>query len=160
MLGLIKAFQLLAVLPALTMAQITVTSGPEPTLQYCPPQPASAAEQEAIFEQFRYQFLIAKNLTRAYSYVSEDFIQHNENIPNGREGTVGYLAPFWAQVQDTILHTAYAEGFGWIHHASQSPGQPSSVIFDLYRFEGSCIVEHWDAIEAFPTNATNPNPLW
>ncbi len=39
---------------------------------------------------------------------------------------------------------------------TQFPGQelPSAVV-DLYRFEGSCIVEHWDVKQERQANDTN-----
>ncbi|KAN0078640.1 hypothetical protein V8E54_005153 [Elaphomyces granulatus] len=38
-------------------------------------------------------------------------------------------------------------------------GLPLTVVVEIYRFNGSCMVGHWDAIEALPANSTNPDPF-
>jgi len=30
------------------------------------------------------------------------------------------------------------------------------ALADIYRMDGTCIVEHWDVTQARPANATNP----
>lgn len=38
-------------------------------------------------------------------------------------------------------------------------GEPAAVV-DVVRFEGTCIMEHWDVIQERPGNATNSNALF
>ncbi|UQC88297.1 uncharacterized protein CLUP02_13820 [Colletotrichum lupini] len=40
------------------------------------------------------------------------------------------------------------------------PGLPLTAVVDIFRFQGSCIVEHWDVATAMPPNATNPLALF
>jgi len=53
-------------------------------------------------------------------------------------------------------------GYGIVYNrfvGKPGTGNPLTVAVDIYRFEGSCMVEHWDAIEGLPANSTNPDPF-
>ena len=40
------------------------------------------------------------------------------------------------------------------------PDTPFSALVDIYTFEGTCIVKHWDVLTQLPANATNPLALF
>jgi predicted SnoaL-like aldol condensation-catalyzing enzyme len=39
-------------------------------------------------------------------------------------------------------------------------GGSSLAIVDLFRFEGTCIVEHWDALQQITGDEVNPNAFF
>lgn len=47
-----------------------------------------------------------------------------------------------------------------IHIKAITTGQSNYSVFDAYRTQGSCIVEHWDCMEAMEANVTSPHPYF
>lgn len=48
---------------------------------------------------------------------------------------------------------SFDNGFGVVH--MRINGNPQTAIVDLYRMDGTCLVEHWDITQAWPADATN-----
>ena len=56
----------------------------------------------------------------------------------------------------TVLRSSFDNDVGFVHlKIVPATGEPIAVA-DIYRMQGSCIVEHWDVEQARPDNATNP----
>lgn len=129
---------------------------------YCPPYGASPWEQEKLFNEFVVDFYVDNNITKAFTtYVSEGYIQHNPFIPDGRDAVIAILGSFPPPVVPTVIvHQLFQNNIGVVHHKDITPGQPITAVADFYRYNGSCIVEHWDVIQSVPANATNPHPLF
>ncbi|KAH7036827.1 hypothetical protein B0J12DRAFT_703346 [Macrophomina phaseolina] len=134
-------------------------SSPAGGAPYCPPRRATVAEQRAIFAEFVQKFLVEQNATRALlDHVSEDYIQHNPFFPSGRQVVLDAFTSFPVGATNaTILNQAFDANRGFVHYRQDTAGaaEPSAIV-DLYRFEGTCIMEHWDVIQERPANATNP----
>jgi predicted SnoaL-like aldol condensation-catalyzing enzyme len=98
------------------------------------------------------------------AFVSSDYIQHNPYILSGRNNTITALSPGGAfdfsTAKTTILHVLFDSPFAMVHYKVEFPGQPPTAITDIWRFNGTCIVEHWDVIQALPANASNPLALF
>ncbi|OBR07021.1 Snoal-like polyketide cyclase family protein [Colletotrichum higginsianum IMI 349063] len=127
---------------------------------YCPPRPATPEEQRAILGEFMEAFYEERNATKALlNHVAEDYIQHNPNALSGRQNTLNVLAPFVSpsSVNNTIMHTALENNTAYIHYRMDlaGGGEPFAVV-DVFRFDGTCIMEHWDVAQQRPVNATNP----
>ncbi|KAF9871447.1 hypothetical protein CkaCkLH20_11094 [Colletotrichum karsti] len=133
-------------------------------LPNCPPRPANAAEQRAIFNDFVNDFYVEKNTTKALlNHQAEDYIQHNPNVLSGRQASIDFLATLVTPdgVNMTIIHNNFDDNTGYIHYRLDTLGasQPTAIV-DIFRFNGTCIVEHWDVIQERPANATNPLALF
>ena len=131
----------------------------------CPSRPVSEAEQRTIFNEFVQTFLVAKDANTALNeFFSEDYINHNPFVAQGRQAAIDFLVPFIASgVNFTIINSAASGDRGIVHYRLDQPGQSApSAVADVYRFDagGSCIREHWDVIEMRPANATNPIALF
>jgi predicted SnoaL-like aldol condensation-catalyzing enzyme len=132
-----------------------------PTCSYCPSRAVSALEQQAIFDAFVRTFYVENNTTAALtSYVSEEYIQHNPYVLSGRQPAMDFLKDFTQNLTFTVQHTGFDGNLAWVHLKVEDPGKPVTAIFDLYRFDGSCIAEHWDVIQELPENAPNPLALF
>ncbi|KAE8378077.1 hypothetical protein BDV26DRAFT_262228 [Aspergillus bertholletiae] len=118
--------------------------------------------RQSILEDFAHIFYIEKRVTDAFhAYVTEDYIQHNPNILDGREAALAYLAPRYA-AQGLVfeIHHAFVGGdYGLVHLRARAPGRNETAVMDMYRFEGLQIVEHWDVLQAV-TVGINPHPFF
>jgi predicted SnoaL-like aldol condensation-catalyzing enzyme len=45
-----------------------------------------------------------------------------------------------------------------IHIKATTVGGPNYNVFDVYRTQGSCIIEHWDCLEPATTDNTTVSP--
>ncbi|AUQ70604.1 nuclear transport factor 2 family protein [Phaeobacter inhibens] len=80
--------------------------------------------------------------------VAEDYIQHNPQAADGREGLLGFvdfLETLDPPVQVNPVRVFGDENFVVIHQTAEFFGP--KVIIDLFRFEDGKLVEHWDAIQ-------------
>ncbi|PSL21007.1 nuclear transport factor 2 family protein [Shimia abyssi] len=91
--------------------------------------------------------LVGQNLDAIDTFVAPNLIQHNPDLPDGSSALRAALTGAWHY---TRLHRVLAEGnFVLCVCEGRFHGTHSSI-YDLYRFEGGKIVEHWDTIEAIP----------
>ena len=132
---------------------------------YCPARPASPEFQRAALNEFVNEFFEEGLVQQALdSFVSEDYIQHNPFILSGRQNTIKALSLGgsydFSSANLTILQVLFDSPYGAVHYKVQLPGQAPTAITDLWRFNRTCIEEHWDVIEALPANATNPIALF
>ncbi|KXT05405.1 hypothetical protein AC578_11063 [Pseudocercospora eumusae] len=112
-------------------------------LTYCVPEAATTIEQATLFSEFVDLIWKEADMKMALmKYVSKGLIKHD------CDDTV--LAPPGKTVVERI---AFDGGTGWVHSMS------SDVAYvDIYRFEGTCIVEHWDLAQKI-TNCTKSYAL-
>jgi predicted SnoaL-like aldol condensation-catalyzing enzyme len=142
MLFLSSTIALLAGLSSLAAAHPT-------TRQYCPPQPVSSAERAIIFDAYVQTFYF-KNITLAMNtYVAENLTQHNPNIPNGRDAQTAAVIPIYASSNFELKNVLMDGDYGMIYNRVSDKSNASSYtdVVDIYRFEGSCLVEHWDILQ-------------
>jgi hypothetical protein len=73
---------------------------------------------------------------------------------NGSDFAWYGLVPIWKNATITPIRTTFKSPQGWLNYKVK--GAPGSIV-DRFRWEGGCIVEHWDAGEKFPnvTSAGN-----
>ncbi|KAH7055806.1 hypothetical protein B0J12DRAFT_726768 [Macrophomina phaseolina] len=134
---------------------------PLSTAELCPPKYAPADLQRAIFYDFVNTFYTIGNTTEAFlTHVDESYIQHNPAILSGRDAAISALDGYFANANLTIMRTAFDSPYGWIHYRVDQKGLEPTAYIDVYRFNGSCVVEHWDVIQERPANATNPLALF
>jgi predicted SnoaL-like aldol condensation-catalyzing enzyme len=133
---------------------------------YCPGRPASPEFQRAALYEFISEFFFQPNgITSSFlNFIDENYIQHSANLPpHGRNNTLSALLKAGSDltgVNTTIMQVMFDSPYGMVHYKLALPGQQPIAIMDLWRFEGTCMVEHWDVIESLPINATNPIALF
>jgi predicted SnoaL-like aldol condensation-catalyzing enzyme len=93
-------------------------------------------------------------------YAATDMIQHDPGLPDGRSAAIAELAPILSRPEThiTIAHILACHGMGVIHLRSQYGTSPGHVIFDIMRFDGGRIVEHWDVFQPVAAAGSNPRP--
>ncbi|POS74973.1 hypothetical protein DHEL01_v206635 [Diaporthe helianthi] len=113
--------------------------------------PPTAAETEERFNKFADEFLVKRNITAAFEFISSTYINHNPFAEDGPNAALDFLCPIWPTVQITLLRKLYVDPQGFLNYESGGIG----TIVDRFRWEAGCIVEHWDVGEVFPGDASN-----
>ncbi|CAK7201749.1 hypothetical protein SEUCBS139899_004461 [Sporothrix eucalyptigena] len=118
---------------------------PPPCQPMSPPPDEEATK--ARFDQFAHAFLVTKNITEAFTYISQGYINHNPAAKNGAASAWGILSPIWASQSITVLRTTFKGNMGWLNYKAGGLGE----VVDRYRWDAGCIVEHWDQGEKYPS---------
>lgn len=97
-------------------------------------------------------------------YVGPEYIQHNPDVANGKEGFIAYFERMKREYPEKSIDfvRTIAEGNLVALHTHQVwPGNDQYVTMDFFRFnEKGKIVEHWDAIQQIPKTSENPNTMY
>ncbi|KAJ7147935.1 hypothetical protein C8R43DRAFT_525733 [Mycena crocata] len=128
-------------------------------------EPVSASRQRVIFENF--VNLVYKNATietvrEAWTHVAADEIQHNPASLDGANTSFAVVSVAFTDPTHKlqIINQAFDSPVGWVHFRIDGISPEPTAVVDMYRFNGSCIVEHWDVIQERPVNATSTHPLF
>lgn len=123
---------------------------------YCPGREASESLQSLLFTQFTQTLYVEKNITKAFEvYVSSNIIEHDPEDTQDRDAIVARLSQIIPFASVTILRSNFGNNTGLIHLKVDENPEPLALA-DIYRMDGTCIVEHWDISQARPSNSTNP----
>jgi predicted SnoaL-like aldol condensation-catalyzing enzyme len=126
----------------------------------------SAQEQKnlAIATRELKDMLQYGHLEVADEVMADSYIQHNPNVPTGREGAVKYFSsranrtpepikPEWKNPPTLTITSGPYVFFMWDRKA-QDPADPSKEYtwdhFDMVRVENGRIQEHWDEAKKNP----------
>jgi predicted SnoaL-like aldol condensation-catalyzing enzyme len=117
-----------------------------------------------LVNDFAELFYRQKNVRKAFmTHVAPDYIQHNPNIPDGREQAIGMLEPKFSHPGSSFTIKRILVDGEWaaIHlHGRMGPELPGAAVVDLYRIENEKIREHWDVLQPVPVDAVNPHPMF
>lgn len=118
--------------------------------------PPTAAETEQRFNTFADEFLVKKNLTAAFEFISSTYIvghpylalqqsavltclqNHNPFADDGPNAALDFLCPVWPGTQIDVLRTLYIDPQGFLNYNASGVG----LVVDRFRWEAGCIVEH------------------
>jgi predicted SnoaL-like aldol condensation-catalyzing enzyme len=149
----------------LKMAALAATLAVTGTLASA--QERDLAQEEANRElvvTFYDRFFNEHETTGAAAVVADDYIQHNPEVPDGKEPFVGFFTGFFAenpQSQARIVRSAANGDLVWLHvHSTNGADDPGQAVIDIFRVKDGMIVEHWDVIQAVPTEAANTNTMF
>lgn len=97
-------------------------------------------------------------------YVGDDYIQHNPEVADGKQGFIDYFERMAEDYPDKSIEFVrmIAEGELVALHTHQTwPGNEQYVTMDFFRFdERGKIVEHWDSIQQVPDESANGNTMY
>lgn len=127
----------------------------------CPARQVSPAEQLAIFKDFVKLFYVTKDIPTAFqSHVAESYIQHNPSFKSGRQIAQDGLTKYIPPLNITVAKISLSDNTGWVLAKQVTKAQEGTgmytVVVDIFRMDGSCVVEHWDVVQPKPTGASNP----
>ncbi|KAF5594077.1 hypothetical protein FPANT_4960 [Fusarium pseudoanthophilum] len=118
---------------------------------------------QTAMNDFAYTFYTEKDVKRAFErYVASNYVQHNPSIPDGRDAAVKILSPLFNSPDNTfeIARVMVGPEYTTIHIKAGGANESLTNVFDVYRTKGSCIVEHWDCLQAMEKNTTSHHPYF
>jgi len=144
--GMMTAPAAAALQPALP-----VVENPDHELLLASAVPELASNKRRVYDMWR-TLIEARDTQAAQQYFAESYIQHNPNADTGRAGVLAYFSSLGAAlpVQERVqakLVAIVAEGdFVAVARVDErnQPRAYTTTWFDLFRFEGALIAEHWD----------------
>ncbi|MEU1480804.1 nuclear transport factor 2 family protein [Streptomyces sp. NPDC001668] len=97
-------------------------------------------------------------------FVRPDYIQHNPLAPDGAE-TLKNLGTFVHQQfpdAEYRVQRVISEGDLVLVHSNvvMTPGTRGTAVFDIFRFQGGKIAEHWDTGQNVPDTTANGNDMF
>jgi predicted SnoaL-like aldol condensation-catalyzing enzyme len=98
------------------------------------------------------------------AYVGEPYIQHNPQVPTGRDAAITALSGLLKQVPGwryDFKRVLVDGDLVAIHsHVTTGPEDRGSAVVDIFRAENGKFVEHWDVIQPVPEKAANDNTMF
>lgn len=145
---------LLATASVILCGCASVSAGPTPT-----------EDTRATAAAFMEMFCTRGQVRAAFlAYVAEDYIQHNPNAVDRRDGAIAHLEAFAAANPDrtcTVERLVVDGNLAAAHvRATLRPGSRPLAIVDIFRIENGKIREHWDVVQATPETSANPHPMF
>jgi len=109
--------------------------------------------------------LMGKDPSKIADYISsETYHQHNPQIKDGLAGiveAVEYLSAQNNMFKYTKIHKVLGEGNFVLTVSEGEWNKTTNAFYDLFRIENDKIVEHWDVIQAIPTEGlANENGMF
>lgn len=126
----------------------------------------STQESKDVVTAFgRLAFGEKKVAEAAEQYLSENYIQHNPQVPDGREAFVQMVSGLLDQAPDAVFDVkrVIAEGdLVVLHtHLKMTPDEAGQAVVDIFRVEDGKIAEHWDVVQPVPDEASaNDNTMF
>ncbi len=144
--------------PEKTTSGRTMTDGPTEITD----RDKTDANKELVTE-FVTDVLVNGDGSKLTQYIGDQYHQHNPHVADGLEGLgnfVAYLAENDISFGYSKIHNIVAEGnFVFVQSEGVFDDQPTAF-YDLFRVENSRIVEHWDTVQAIPSEMAHNNGMF
>jgi predicted SnoaL-like aldol condensation-catalyzing enzyme len=127
---------------------------------------ASLSPKDVVLGFYKKAFVEQNPVQAAEEYISPtEYIQHNPNVPDGREAFMTYFKDFFrthTNWQPSVIHRAISEGDLVVLHVEsrRSKADRPVAIVDIFRVKNNKIVEHWDVIQTTPEISKNSNTMF
>lgn len=90
----------------------------------------------------------AHDASKVSQYVCEDYVQHNPNVEQGRQGLLNFLKFFFTKEAKHDIQLALEDGdLVAVHVYVTFNDGAKAVVTDIYRLENGIIMEHWDSVQ-------------
>ena len=125
----------------------------------------SAAQSKEVVSRFYQDVFIRHDMSQLDEYMRDDYIQHNQDCPQGKAGFVEFFETIFKAVPDFsyTLKRMVAEddivvtfstttgthtGGAWLGKEASGNSLSYDVV-DIFRVEDGKIAEHWDVADTF-----------
>ena len=124
----------------------------------------SESNKKIVRDFYELAFNQHKPTEAAKRYIGDRYVQHNPHVPNGAEAFYGYFEGFFKDHPKSRVEIKRVLADGdlvVLHlHSIADESDRGRAIVDIFRVEGSKIVEHWDVIQDIPAQAANTNTMF
>ena len=137
------------------LAQVPVQGNPDHERMLASADPVLAANKRLVYN-FQREVLEGGHLELAGKYLTEGYIQHNPNVPTGRDGFVKFFSQFSkpgtieAKVKAPVVSVTAEGDMVVISYRAKviDPANDKETVtttwFDMFRIENGKLAEHWD----------------
>ena len=110
------------------------------------------------------EFFNAHDISAADRYLHPDYIQHDFDVPPGRNGFKEHFTHVFAlfpQFHVDIRHIIEEDDMIAMHgYGATDPGKIEVLVVDTYRIKDGLLYEHWGTVQPLPPEQFgNPNLL-
>jgi predicted SnoaL-like aldol condensation-catalyzing enzyme len=126
---------------------------------------ADSRKNKEVVTRFYNDVFIHHDLTKLDSYMRDDYIQHNQDCPQGKAGFVEFFDVIFRALpdfkyslkkmvaEDDIVMafsktTGTHSGEPWLDQDADGAALDYDVV-DIFRVQGGKIAEHWDVADTF-----------
>jgi len=142
---------------------------------------STTIEQQAIeienlqsnFNQLRKNEELVKNFYQEFfgdlkfdeagnKYLGDVYIQHNPNVADGKEALIAAAKIWFANTTPFTVDVrrVFASGDYVFIHTKSNSGENGTSVMDVFKVENDKLVEHWDTMQAIPSQAANDHPFF
>lgn len=136
---------------AVIVAGVAILSEPVPAQSQAQTLTTTSDTLGALARQAMIDIFRKKDMTAIDRYFAEPFVQHDPTLTDGLAGMRAFAAEVASSpaADITIYRTLVDGNLVLLHSRYQGIGRygASAIAFDLLRFDGGKIVEHWGAQE-------------
>jgi predicted SnoaL-like aldol condensation-catalyzing enzyme len=101
----------------------------------------------------------ASAIDRYWGDPAGQYINHNPQTPNGRDGMRAFLAAVGPLTYQVGM-VAAAGDIVMVHGRYERPDSTAVIAVDMFRVKDGRIVEHWDVLQDEVTDTVNGNPMF
>lgn len=124
------------------------------------------AENARLVQRVYAQLVNERDVALIEQYWSEDFVQHNPTLPNGREVLSGFVQSLPPDAYLRI-HRVIADGdlvvvHGQLTFTAEDRNNEFAglALVDIFRVEDGLIAEHWDVSQTVPAESVSGNSMF
>ena len=137
------------------LAQLPVVPAPNQEVLLQSDDPQLAHNKRFVYDFWR-EVVDGRHVEMAEKYMAEGYIQHNPNVPTGRQAFVSFFGrsealPIEPQMKRQVVSIT-AEGdlvtLAFVDEHSDPADETKTYTttwFDMFRLEDGKIIEHWDS---------------
>lgn len=118
---------------------------------------------QKLVVKFYQQLFGDKDVSVIDRYITDDYIQHNPTVPDGRAPLKAALSQWFsgaAKEKVDIQHVASQGNIVFLHVRGKNQTGGVQAIVDIFRVQKGKIVEHWDVIQDAPAQSANAHPMF
>lgn len=96
--------------------------------------------------------------------IAENYIQHSQHVPDGRDGVLKYFGERIAKFPNTHGDVKRASAQGdlvWLHmHVKSKPETRGNAVIHIFRMENGKFAEHWAVGRPVPEKSVHGNSMF
>lgn len=116
--------------------------------------PESTSVGKTLITNLFEEFFKQHDISAADRYMHPDYIQHDFDVPPGRDGFKDYFTHVFGMFPDfhvDIKHIIEEDDMVVMHgYGVTDPGKIEVLVVDTYRVKDGLLYEHWGTVQQLP----------